>query len=80
MIRVAATVTAFALLAVVSADAQSLIISRGGSRPVRAAPPQNFTGSVQVAESVHRVRPSTPGVGKPEADRARLPAGGGPST
>jgi len=58
MIRVAATVTAFALSAVVSADAQSLIISRGGSRPVRPAPPQNFTGSVQVEMLFEALAPS----------------------
>jgi 4-carboxymuconolactone decarboxylase len=58
MIRAAATVTAFALSAVVSADAQSLIISRGGSRQVRPAPPQNFTGSVQVEMLFEALAPS----------------------
>ncbi len=48
MIRVTAAVTAITLLAAASVDAQSLIISRGGSRPVRPAPKQNFTGSAQV--------------------------------
>ena len=48
MIMFTATVTALAVLAAASANAQSLVISRGGSRPVRPAPAQNFTGNVQV--------------------------------
>ena len=36
------------MLAAVSANAQSLVVSRGGSRPVGPAPAQNFTGNVQV--------------------------------
>ena len=35
MIRVTATVTAIAVLAAASANAQSLVVSRAGSRPVR---------------------------------------------
>jgi 4-carboxymuconolactone decarboxylase len=58
MIRVAAAVGAVALLAAGSADAQSLIISRAGSRPVRTAPPQNFTGSVQVEMLFEAIDPS----------------------
>jgi 4-carboxymuconolactone decarboxylase len=48
MIRVTITVTAIALLAAASVDAQSLVITRGGTRPVRLAPAQNFTGRAQV--------------------------------
>ncbi len=48
MILFTATVTAIAVLAAASANAQALVISRAGSRPVRPAPAQNFTGSVQV--------------------------------
>ena len=39
--------TAIALLAAVSVEAQSLVITRG-TRPVRLAPEQNFTGRAQV--------------------------------
>ncbi len=45
--RVHATVVV-ALLAAASADAQTLVITRGGSRPVVAAPVQNFTGDARV--------------------------------
>jgi 4-carboxymuconolactone decarboxylase len=45
---VTTTIAAFTLAAAASVEAQSLIISRGGSRPIRSAPAQNFTGSVQV--------------------------------
>jgi 4-carboxymuconolactone decarboxylase len=58
MIPVTATVAAIALLAAVSVDAQSLIISRGGSRPVRPAPAQNFTGSAQVEVLFEALDPS----------------------
>ena len=43
--------TAIALIAAVAAQAQPLVISRAGSRPLRSAPAENFTG---------RVRPSEP--------------------
>jgi len=52
------TITALSLLAVASASAQSLVISRAGSRPVRPAPPQNFTGSVQVEMLFEALDPS----------------------
>lgn len=48
MMRVAATVTVIALLGVASTQAQSVIVSRAGSRPVRPAPVENFTGKAQV--------------------------------
>jgi 4-carboxymuconolactone decarboxylase len=63
MIRVTATVAAIALLAAVSVDAQSLIISRGGSRPVRPAPAQNFTGTARVEMLFEAVDPSDASAG-----------------
>jgi 4-carboxymuconolactone decarboxylase len=53
-----ATVTVVAVLASASANAQSLVVSRAGSRPVRTAPAQNFTGSVQVEMLFEAVDPS----------------------
>jgi 4-carboxymuconolactone decarboxylase len=58
MIQVAATVAAIALLAAGSAGAQSLVISRGGSRPVQPAPAQNFTGSARVEMLFEALDPS----------------------
>jgi 4-carboxymuconolactone decarboxylase len=57
MIRLTASV-AFTVLAAVCADAQSLTVSRGGSRPVRPAPAQNFSGSAQVEMLFEAVDPS----------------------
>ena len=53
-----APVTVIAVLAAASAHAQTLVISRSGSRPVRPAPAQNFTGSVQVEMLFEAVDPS----------------------
>ena len=53
-----ATVTATTLLVAVAANAQPLVVSRAGSRPVRSAPAQNFTGSVQVEMLFEAVDPS----------------------
>ena len=47
-----------ATVSAASADAQTLVITRGGSRPVRPAPAQNFTGSVQVEMLFEAVDPS----------------------
>lgn len=58
MHRLTVMLPAIALLAAVSADAQPLAISRSGSRPVRPAPAQNFTGSVQVETLFEAVDPS----------------------
>src|SRR4051794_41526273 len=59
MIRVVATtIAACALMAAGSADAQSLVISRAGSRPIRPAPAENFTGSVQVEMLFEALAPS----------------------
>lgn len=58
MIRVTATMTVMSLLAAASVGAQSLIITRGGTRPVRPAPPQNFTGTAQVEMLFEAVDPS----------------------
>ncbi|HXK10440.1 MAG TPA: carboxymuconolactone decarboxylase family protein, partial [Vicinamibacteria bacterium] len=62
-VRVTATVAAIALLAAVSVEAQSLIISRGGSRPVRLAPAQNFTGTARVEMLFDAVDPSDASAG-----------------
>ena len=43
-----AIVLVMALLASVSSEAQTLHITRGGSRPARAGPADNFTGGVRV--------------------------------
>jgi 4-carboxymuconolactone decarboxylase len=50
--------TAIALFPPAFVDAQSLAVSRSGSRPVRPAPAQNFTGSVQVEMLFEAVEPS----------------------
>ena len=48
MIRAIAALTAVILIAPASMEAQSLVLSRGGSRTVQAAPPDHFTGPVRV--------------------------------
>jgi 4-carboxymuconolactone decarboxylase len=58
MISITTAVATVALLAAASAEAQSIVVSRGGSRPVRPAPAQNFTGSVQVEMLFEAVDPS----------------------
>jgi 4-carboxymuconolactone decarboxylase len=58
MNRFTVMLTAMALLAPGSIEAQRLTISRSGSRPVRPAPAQNFTGSVQVEMLFEAVDPS----------------------
>jgi len=54
----AATLTTMALLASASTDAQTAVITRGGSRAVRPAPAENFTGSVRVEMLFDPVEPS----------------------
>jgi 4-carboxymuconolactone decarboxylase len=56
--RITATIAAMSLLAASSAAAQSLIVTRAGSRPVRPAPPQNFTGNAQVEMLFEALGPS----------------------
>src|SRR5215212_4558913 len=58
MIRVTATITAMSLLVATSVGAQALVITRGGTRPFRPAPPQNFTGTAQVEMLFDAVEPS----------------------
>jgi 4-carboxymuconolactone decarboxylase len=58
-----ATVTAMALIGAVSAEAQSLVISRGGSRQVRPAPATNFTGRAQVEMLFEALDPSDASAG-----------------
>ena len=56
--RFAAMLTALALFAPASMEAQTMVISRGGSRDVRTPPPDNFTGSVRVEMLFEAVDPS----------------------
>jgi len=63
MVMFTARVTVIAVLAAASANAQTLVISRSGSRPIRPAPAQNFTGSVQVEMLFEAVDPSHAGGG-----------------
>ncbi len=56
--RVTAALSAMLLLAAASAGAQSLVITRGGSRPIRPAPPQTFTGSAHVEMLFEALGPS----------------------
>jgi 4-carboxymuconolactone decarboxylase len=58
MHRLTVMLTAVTLFAPAAVDAQSLAISRSGSRLVRPAPAQNFTGSVQVEMLFEAVDPS----------------------
>ena len=58
MIQLAAALTMLAVVAAASAEAQTPVISRGGSRAVRTAPPENFTGSVRVEMLFEALDPS----------------------
>ena len=58
MVMFTGRVAVITVLAAASANAQTLAISRSGSRPVRPAPAQNFTGSVQVEMLFEAVDPS----------------------
>ena len=58
MIRLTAALTTLALLAPASTEAQTTAISRGGSRAVRTAPPENFTGGVRVEMLFEALDPS----------------------
>jgi 4-carboxymuconolactone decarboxylase len=58
MTRISIPIAALSLLAAASVSAQSLVVSRAGSRPVRPAPPQNSTGAVQVEMLFEAVDPS----------------------
>jgi 4-carboxymuconolactone decarboxylase len=58
MTRITIPIAVLSLLAAASVSAQSLVISRAGSRAVQPAPPQNFTGSVQVETLFEAVDPS----------------------
>lgn len=48
MTSITAVLMATTLLASAATEAQTLTITRGGSRPVRQAPPENFTGTARV--------------------------------
>jgi 4-carboxymuconolactone decarboxylase len=53
-----ATLTTMALLASASTQAQTLVITRDGSRPVRPGPAENFTGGVRVEMLFEALDPS----------------------
>ena len=58
MIRFTATLTVLALLASASMEAQTVIITRGGSRAIRTGPATNFTGEVRVEMLFEALDPS----------------------
>jgi 4-carboxymuconolactone decarboxylase len=58
MIRITATLSLLVLLASVSTEAQTIVITRSGSRSVRSGPVENFTGSVRVEMLFEAVDPS----------------------
>ena len=58
MIRFTATLTLLALLASASTEAQTIIITRAGSRAVRPGAAENFTGGVRVEMLFEAVDPS----------------------
>ena len=58
MIVFMATLTMVALLASLSAEAQTIAVTRGGSRAVRPAPEENFTGGVRVEMLFEALEPS----------------------
>jgi hypothetical protein len=53
-----AMLTMLALLASASTEAQTLVITRGGSRSVSPAPAENFTGRVRVEALFEALDPS----------------------
>jgi 4-carboxymuconolactone decarboxylase len=53
-----AMLTTMALLVSASTEAQTLVITRGGARPGRAAPAENFTGGVRVEPLFEALDPS----------------------
>ena len=53
-----AILTTMAFLASASMEAQTMVITRGGSRPVRPAPSENFTGDARVEMLFEALDPS----------------------
>jgi 4-carboxymuconolactone decarboxylase len=53
-----ATITTMALLASATTEAQTIVITRGGSRAVQPAPVENFTGTVRVERLFEALDPS----------------------
>jgi 4-carboxymuconolactone decarboxylase len=58
MIQITAMFTTLALLASASPEAQTIVITRGGSRAVRPGPTENFTGGVRVEMLFEALDPS----------------------
>ena len=58
MNRFTAMLATLALLGAASMEAQTLVITRGGSRPVRPGPAENFTGGVRVEMLFEALDPS----------------------
>jgi 4-carboxymuconolactone decarboxylase len=58
MVLFRATLSTLALLASTATEAQTVISSRGGSRPITPAPAENFTGEVRIERLFEAVDPS----------------------
>ena len=58
MVRFTAPLAILALLASISTEAQTILITRGGSHAVRPGPAENFTGAVRVEMLFEAVTPS----------------------
>jgi 4-carboxymuconolactone decarboxylase len=58
MIRLSATLAILALIVSASAEAQTMVTTRGGSRAARPAPAENFTGSARVEMLFEALDPS----------------------
>jgi 4-carboxymuconolactone decarboxylase len=58
MIRLTSALTMLVLIAWTSMEAQTIVITRGGSRAVRPGPAENFTGNVRVEMLFEALDPS----------------------
>jgi 4-carboxymuconolactone decarboxylase len=58
MIRLTAMLTMLALIAAASTEAQTIVITRGGSRAAGPAPAENFSGDVRVEPLFEALEPS----------------------
>jgi len=69
-----AMITTVALLTSASTNAQTLVITRGGSRAVSPAPAENFTGGVRVEALFEALDPSHDAVPPSPGGQVRAPA------
>lgn len=58
MLKLATTITLAILFVSTSADAQSLVVTRGGAHPVRPGPAENFTGHAHIEQLFEALAPS----------------------